>query len=434
MGSSPKLLGLYALTVVSGIAATTVVSANDWPHWRGPNRDGTVAESSGWDEGVWDDLEPAWEARVGEGSSSPLIVGDRIYVIGWADGRERLECLDAETGEAVWRRDYEAPRYGRQALGDQGLYSGTTATPEYDPQSGLLFTLGIDGDLRCWDTGNEGVMVWAKNLYDSYEIPQRPKVGRSGRRDYGFTTAPLVQGDALIVEVGAATGTLIGFEKSTGRERWRSRANHPPGHTGGVVPLRVEGVPCVAVLHFEGLLVARIDEGREGETVCEIPWLTEFANNVVTPAVWDDNVIVTSSYNQQRIARYRLKLDGQVEQVWERKEASKVCSPVIDGDHLYLAWRQVHCLDLRTGETRWQGGPMGDAGSLVLTADRRLVLWANQGDLRLLETAARSPDRYRMLAEIKTEGRADAWPHLALASGRLVCKDRSGRIRCFRLD
>jgi hypothetical protein len=65
----------------------------------------------------------------------------------------------------------------------------------------------------------------------------------------------LVHGDWLLVEVGGPTGTIVAFEKRSGRETWRSRAIDVAGHSGGMAPITVEDVPCVAALTFGGLLV-----------------------------------------------------------------------------------------------------------------------------------------------------------------------------------
>lgn len=426
----PTLIGLLILLPCFLVS---VVGAGDWSGWRGPNRNDVSTESSRWDSGAWKSLKPDWTVGVGEGATSPVVVDDRLFVMGWKDKKDFVTCLDARSGKKLWERSYAAPRYGRKARGDQGLYSGPTSTPEFDRQTGLLYTLGADGDLSCWNTRQRGKPVWSKNLYDENEIPRRPKVGRSGLRDYGFTTSPLLHGRVVIVEAGAATGTLIAFDKKTGREVWRSKVSDPPGHTGGPVLITVDGVDCVAVHDFEGLLVVRTDSGHEGETVCQIPWKTAFANNVATPAVSGNNIILTSSYDQNRIARYRISLKHGAKPVWERKLASKVCSPVIHDGHVYWAWRLVHCLDFENGKTAWEGGSLGDAGSLIATADDRLILWANRGDLRLIDTAKRSPRKYSQLTEIKHLAHADAWPHVVMAGGRLVCKDRSGTIVSFVL-
>ncbi len=419
---------------IAGEPRVAEAADNSWPHWRGPNRNDVVGEVSGWEAGAWAPQKPAWTTDVGEGSTSPVVVDGRLYTMGWQNGQDRLVCLDARTGKRLWRVSYKCPRYGRHATGDQGLYSGPTSTPEYNRQTGYLYTLSVDGDLNCWDTNAKGRSVWKLNLYEAYHVPRRSRVNRSGRRDYGYTSSPLVHDDWVIVEVGAPVGNLIAFDKRTGQQQWTSEANDPAGHNGGPVPIIVDGTPCIAVHTFNGLLVARLDVGHQGETVATYPWKTHFANNIATPAVHGNNVVMTSSYNHHKIVRLRITLNGGATKVWERNEASKVCSPVIYDGYLYWAWRTMTCLDFETGKIQWQGGRFSDAGSCIATADNRLIVWANRGDLYLVESARRSPKEYTELASRKRLGRSDAWPHIVLADGRLYCKDRTGYLICFDLD
>ncbi|MCA9206901.1 MAG: PQQ-binding-like beta-propeller repeat protein [Planctomycetales bacterium] len=406
-------------------------NADDWQHWRGPNRNGITSETSGWRNGTWLSAEPRWRARVGEGSTSPLVVGDRVFVMGWNDQEDTVRCLDANTGRELWLTSYACPRYGRQATGDEGFYAGPTSTPEYDPSSGLLYTLSCDGDLQAWDTRDDGRGVWQRNLYDSFSIPQRPRVGRSGRRDYGYTTAPLIYKDWVLVEVGAETGTIMAFSKATGELAWQSAAKGSAGHTGGLVLMQVEGIPCVAALTFKGLLVTRLDPNRAGETVAEYEWITNFANNIATPAVSNNQVLITSGYNHNTICKLEVSLSG-VRKVWEQPVASKVCSPIIHDGRVYWAWQRMRCLDFETGQTIWEGGNFGDAGSCILTADDRLVVWGGRGRLALVETAKRSPREYRELFAIDRVCSDDVWPHVVLSGGQLFCKDRHGNLLCFK--
>jgi outer membrane protein assembly factor BamB len=415
------------------LVAARHAGAADWTHWRGEARDARTTETSGWESGAWPPRE-VWRVQVGEGASSPLIVGSHVYVLGWGAGEDRLACLDARTGREVWAATSSAPKYGRFATGDEGLYSGPSSTPEYDAATGLIFTLSGDGDLQCRDTRRDGAPVWRINLYDRYGVVRRPKVGRSGLRDYGYTSSPLVLGEQVIIEVGADTGTLVAFDKRTGVEGWKSQARDPAGHTGGPVPIVVEGVSCVAVHHFNGLLVARADPAAPdvGRTVATWPWQTTFANNVAMPAVHGSSVVMTSAYNHNKIARLDITAAGAT-LVWEQPFASKVCGPVVHEGNVYWAWRQVHCLDFATGLPRWHGGRSSDPGSCVITGDGRMLTWTDEGDLRLVETAARSPDAYRELAAVEGITAADAWPHVILANGRIFCKDRNGALVCLEL-
>ena len=206
------------LCLIVVAASHNSIRSVDFPHWRGPNRNGIVAESSGWSNGKWLAEKPTWTATVGSGASSPLVVEGKVYTLGWSGGKDTLRCLDSRDGKELWSVDCRSTEYGRFHMGDEGLYSGATSTPEYDADTKFIYTLGCDGDLNCWDTQAKGKKVWGLNLYAEYKAERRPKLTRAPQRDYGYTSSPLVHGQWLIVEVGSAKGSLVAFDKKTGKQ------------------------------------------------------------------------------------------------------------------------------------------------------------------------------------------------------------------------
>jgi outer membrane protein assembly factor BamB len=395
-------------------------------------RDGLSTEVSGYRDGRWLPDKATWRANVGVGASSPLIVGDRVYVFGRSEGHDVLRCLNAEDGKEVWKVRYKGPEYGRFHNGDESFYNGPSSTPEYDPSTKLMYTLGIDGDLHCWDISAEGKKIWSLNLYDAYKVKQRPKLTRAPMRDYGYTSSPLVHGPWLLVEAGSSHGTLIAFDKKTGKEVWASELTDEAGHNAGPTPMMVEGVPCVALLTQRNLAVIRLDAGNEGKTVAKYEWVTDFANNVASVAVKDNFVLVTSAYNQGALCKLKVTLKG-AEKVWQKPYPSKVCTPIIHDGHVYIAWHKVRCLDWETGELKWEGGTFSDPGSCILTSDDRLIVYGHNGKLALVETAKRSPKAYKELALRDQIFGTHAWPHVVFANKRVYCRDREGHLVCFAI-
>ena len=102
----PKvMLGLILVSMVSA-------DADDWPAWRGPAANDIAAEESGWDGSKWIRGE-AWSFEAGEGSSAPVVIGNRVYLTGWAADKDYVICLNADTGKELWRQSYQSPKYGR---------------------------------------------------------------------------------------------------------------------------------------------------------------------------------------------------------------------------------------------------------------------------------------------------------------------------------
>ena len=429
--TSPFHLTALLFAMVIGPLANTARTA-DWPHWRGAARSGVVAEDSGFDRGAWPPGNPGWTAKLGVSGRAPIVADGRLYTMGWKANREWIHCLEATTGKPLWTQSYPCPLYGRKSEGDKGLYSGPSSCPSYDKQTGYLYTLSTDGDLNCWNTRQSGRHVWRLNFYEAYDVAQRPLVGRRRLRDYGYTTAPLVYGDWVIVEVGDDEGNLMAFSKKTGKRVWTSESKHPAGHSGGLSLMTVDGIPCIAVMTIRNLLVARLDPGHEGQTLATFPWITDFGNNIATPVIDGQSVVITSAYNKSSVVRLEVSRKG-IRQVWTAPYAADACSPVLHQGRLYLIRSGLTCLDFKTGQRIWRAPGFGLTASCVFTSDHRLIIWANRGDLVLVESSGKSPKAYKELARKSRLMKSDAWPHVVLSNGRLFCKDWNGVLMCFKL-
>ncbi len=421
---------LFLNLLLLGAVAAGACGA-DWPGWRGPNRDGVSPEGSGWPEG-WPPRR-LWSRNVGHGCTSPVVAGEHLYVMGWRgkpdrrtnpNGHDVVYCLDRETGEVLWQQQYATRYQGRHRMGDLHRYGGPSSTPTFDAQSGNLYTLGIDGELRCWDARARGRLQWFINLYERYAVGQRPGAGKAVR-DYGFVCSPLVRGDAVIVEVGDDEGTLMAFDKRTGERRWTSQYARPAGHTAGPVPIAVGGRDCVATLALEDFVVVRADSPHAGETLARHPWRTEFACNIPTPAVTGRRVLLTSGYNHRQSALLTVS-PSSVRADWTSRRHALVSSPVIHKGQAFVLSGSLACLDLGTGRTKWSGGRFGHGSCIVTAGDDRLIVFG-EGDLALV-AAQPASGAYTELARIEDVVPATCYPHVAFAGGVIYCKDKLGNL------
>src|SRR5437899_1414269 len=90
------------------ICLLAAASAEDWPQWRGPHRDGigsAISEPKVWPE----QLKLKWKVKVGEGHSSPVVAGGKIYLHSREGDREGVQCLRPENGQVIWQESYTAP-------------------------------------------------------------------------------------------------------------------------------------------------------------------------------------------------------------------------------------------------------------------------------------------------------------------------------------
>ncbi|KPK45415.1 MAG: hypothetical protein AMK72_11090, partial [Planctomycetes bacterium SM23_25] len=143
---------LAAAFIASAAGLSRQARGEDWPQWRGVNRDDVSPESSGY-PGGWPPKR-LWSRNVGRGCTSPILAGGRLYVMGWAGsggrgrgrggpGTDTIYCFDAPTGSELWKQPYSCPYQGRLKTGDEGAYGGPSATPTLDRRTGYLYTLSI---------------------------------------------------------------------------------------------------------------------------------------------------------------------------------------------------------------------------------------------------------------------------------------------------
>ncbi|HEY2249699.1 MAG TPA: PQQ-binding-like beta-propeller repeat protein, partial [Planctomycetaceae bacterium] len=187
--------------------------AEDWPQWRGPGRDAVWRAAGILNTLPPDGLKVSWRAAVGPGWSSPVVAGGRVYL---ADAelrsplaRERVLCLDEATGKTLWAHSYQVA-YPDWAFTGPGR--GPTATPIID--AGRLYSVGLMGDLICFDAASSDVL-WKKDLQKEYGI-----------QEFSTNASPLIESDLLILFIGSAIAKseacVVALDKTSGKEVWKA--------------------------------------------------------------------------------------------------------------------------------------------------------------------------------------------------------------------
>ncbi len=400
--------------------------AEDWPQWQG-SRGGMTMETTGWPD-RWAP-EKLWQTEVGAGATSPIVADGKVYVFGYdgkrgsTNGQDVVRCIDAASGKQLWKARYRSRYYARTARGDQGRYGGPNASPACDVKAGRLITLSIDGLLCCWSVA-DGKLHWKRDLHVDFNVPRRPNAG-GGVRDFGFCSSPKIFKGQVLVDVGAKEALLVAFDLDSGKELWRSEATGPAGSNSGPALLTVNGRTCAVSLALTEAVVTAIDGAKPGQLVARVPWKTQFACNIATPAVAaNQRFLLTSAYNQKRSAMFQVDASGKIAQRWKVRDHSMIGSPVWHGERVYLPGPV--CLDAKDGSRVWRGRARGDA--LILTGDDKLLV-AGKGTVSLVETEGKQAGQ--TLATI--DGVPTGWSHPALAGGVLVCKDHKGKMAAWRL-
>ena len=183
------------------ISTSLVAPGQDWPQWRGPNRDDKVTGFTA--PKTWpQEFHQKWKVSVGQADSTPALAGGRLYVFSRQDDKEVTQCLDAATGKEIWSDKYEA----MAATGPAQQHPGPRSSPTV--AEGKVITLGARGVLSCLDAA-DGKLVWRKNDVQGWP-------------NFFTSMSPLVVNGLCIAQLGSKTnGALIAYDLSSGAEKWK---------------------------------------------------------------------------------------------------------------------------------------------------------------------------------------------------------------------
>jgi outer membrane protein assembly factor BamB len=375
-----------------------------WPGFRGPGRDGVIRGVR--IETDWAGSPPVelWRRPIGPGWSSFAVRGDLLYTQEQRGDDEVVACYNVTTGEPVWwHRD--AARFWESNAG-----AGPRGTPTLS--NGRVYTFGATGILNALDAGN-GAVVWSRNAASDTgtKLPV-----------WGFSSSPLVVGDAVIV---AVSGQLAAYDLATGKPRWVG----PAGREGYSSPhlVTLDGVAQILQLSGDGAIgVAPAD----GTRLWEHPWR---GYPIVQPALTADGdmlISVSAENGTRRLAAAHGPGGWTVEERWTSNGLKPYFNDfVVHDGHAYgFDGRILSCIGLEDGKRKWKGGRFGH-GQLVLLPDQDLLLvLSEQGELALVKAA---PDQFTELARIPAiEGKT--WNHPVLAGDVLLVRNDQ-EMAAFRL-
>ena len=425
---------MFALILL--LLAPTLL-AEDWPQWRGKNRLGVWEESGILERFPAGGPQRAWSSPIGRGYAGPAVAEGRVFVTdyrptGNRSGIERALCLDEETGELVWEKEWAVDYAGLE------YPLGPRATPTVDGDR--VYVLGAMGDLYGLQTEN-GAEVWHRNYQTDYaaELPT-----------WGFVAPPLVDGDRLIALVGGSPDAkVVAFNKMTGEEIWRAiDASSEPGYDPPVI---VEAGGTRQLIIWHPTAVASLDP-ETGRKYWEQPFKIQGGLTVATPVLSQHGLLVSAFYNGSRM--YRLLSDRPAaELIWKGSSDSEidtdglhslVTTPVVDGNHIYGigSYGHLRCLDARTGKRVWESLALTKenarwaSGQIVRQGDRYFI----NNDRGELVIARFTPDGYEEIDRAtiieptnplrrRREFGAVHWTHPAYANRHMIIRNDEEIVR-----
>jgi outer membrane protein assembly factor BamB len=433
-------LRLVVFFVLLTLATTaSIVSADDWPQWLGPQRDGVWRETgllkSFPDEGP----KVKWRTPIQSGYAGPAVADGRVFLMDWKTettperggiakipGKERVVCFNEADGKQRWEYSYETTY--------QISYpNGPRTTPVVE--SDRVYTLGAMGRLLCLNAKN-GEVVWSKDLMKEYEM--------ESALVWGWSAHPMIDGKKLICMVGGKDAGVVAFDKMTGKELWRSLNAKEICYASPVIYERGK-LRQLIVWYDIGIAGMNIDSG-------EILWSIPFPEDgnpqrpavaISHPRLFGDHLFVSNFYDGSIVIRLETE-PADAEVVWvspkdtgNQKETMNVlmAPAIVVEDHIYgMAGNgELRCLKAKTGEVVWRDpGPTGKrpalfATTFIVPSEDHYFMFNDQGELIL---ANLSPKGYEELgrAEILqatsfARGRNIVWSHPAFANKRMYARN-----------
>lgn len=404
---------LVALIVGLGGALSR---AADWPQWRGPDRTGISNETGLLKSWPAEGPKLLWRATgLGDGFSTPSIVGNLLLTMGNRDGKEWVLAVDiGQQGRSAWTAEVGPVRHGGAG------YPGPRCTPTVDGDR--VYALGLNGDLVCLDlaTGRER---WRVDLVARFGgVPPT----------WGYSESPLIDGERLICTPGGDQAALVALNKLTGEAVWTS----PSG--AGAAYSSVIKADCADVPQY----VQFLDSGvfgfaaKDGAQLWRYDAPANGTANIPTPVALGNLIFAASGYGTGGGAvEIKRREDGATLSANERFFSSDMIVQhggviVIDG-HVYGSSDPgiFTCLDLATGETKWRDRAPGK--SSLVYVDGRFIARSERGKVSLIHA---TPTACEVISQFEEADRSEkpSWPHPVVADGKLYLRDQDA-FSCYEL-
>jgi outer membrane protein assembly factor BamB len=403
---------LSALLMVASLSF-----AGDWPGFLGPNRDGVSPEkglATSWPE---DGPKELWSFKLGVGYAGAAVKDGKVYVPDrQGDQKDVLHCLDLAKGTELWSVSSDAP--------GKVNYPGSRATPAVDDN--FVFTMGPLGNFYCIDLKTHKI-VWQKSVTKDFG---------AGVPMWAVAASPLLYKDWVILAPQGKAG-LAALNRKTGKPAWTSQAIGGMSYASPMITT-IDKVEQVVMISDKSIVGADV---KTGNILWRFEsWKCQFPIASIT-AIGDGRLFVTSikspPYSSNSVM-FRPKLQGGK---WSVKEEfktldlqSQLPNALLYGKHLYAnsaaSGKGLVCMDL-DGKIMWNKAGLNDTGGeLVIAQDMIYMMNGSNGTLYLIQA---SPEEYKELASAKVLEGAQVWAPLAIADGKLLCRDQK-RMKCLDIS
>jgi outer membrane protein assembly factor BamB len=405
------VLFLLILNVMS------VIQAQNWPGWRGPNGDGTSPEANL--PVKWDSVtNVVWKTDVpGKGYSSPVIWQDKLFITtALQETQEKiLLCYDCKSGKLLWKKTVlKTPFEGKH---DNNSYASGTPVTDGN-QIYVSFLDGKDIIVAAYDF--KGKQVWL----------QRPGTFLS---PHGYSCSPVLFEDKVIINGDSQGDSFVAaMSKKDGQIVWKISHENPAHSFSTPIFRNMAGKMQMIFCGNKEIASYNPDDGSKywfvsgpSEDFCSSPVYNEKSGLVLVSSAWPVRILVA------------IRPDGQGDVtkshvVWQsRKGAYYVPSPVCTEDYLFTTMTdgKVHCIEAATGNIVWIEDMGAQYSSAVLA--NGLVYMPN--DLGVITVIKPGP-KFEYVAKNSIGEKMNASP--AISNGKiylrgykhLFCISRNGEM------
>jgi outer membrane protein assembly factor BamB len=415
----------YIMTTIALVLIImNAIQAQEWPDWRGRDRDGKWKEDGIISKFNGNTIPLKWSIPVGAGYSGPTVSGGRVYLTDKTEKpeeKERVLCVDAENGKIVWTYSYptqysisypDGPR-ASVVISDNKAYS-----------------LGTMGHLFCFNA-QTGQVLWKDDLNKEYQIKMPV---------WGIAATPLIHDNKIILQIGGSKGaSVLALDKNTGKELWRSLDDA----ISYSAPILIRQADRSVLVIWTAENLNGLDP-ETGKVFWRIPFPVEMGMAISTPVLYNSYLFVSCFYSGSLLVKLDQKYTT-AKKVWQRVGLSEMKTdalhcvmniPFIKDDFIYGvdSYGEMRCLKLLNGDRVWEdlSAVKKDRWASIHFIDHGEETWMfnEQGELLITEL---SPEGLKIISramlinpttgQLNRKGVGVAWSHPAFANRHVFARN-----------
>lgn len=396
-----KLLRFVLLLVTSILFS--VIQAQNWPCWRGPNGDGTSTEINL--PVKWDSVTNVlWKSKVpGTGHSSPVIWEDKLFTLtAFTDSHEKiLLCYNSKNGDLLWQKTIIISDFENKH-NDNSYASGTPAT-----DGKLVYVSVLDNDdvvVAAYDFAGNQIWIQCPGKFSS---------------PHGYSCSPALFEDKVIIN-GDSQGEafVAALNKTDGRIIWKVNHDKPAHSFSTPIFREIAGKKQMIFCGNKEIASYNPADGSR------YWWVNGPSEDFCSSPVYNEKlglVLVSSAWPQRHLLAVKPDGQGDVTDskvIWQTtKGAYYVPSPVCTDEYLFTTMTngQVHCIEVATGNIMWTEN-LGKQYSSPVLANGMVYMPNDEGIVTIIKPGT----KFEQIAQNSIGEKMNASP--AISNGKIYLR------------